>query len=169
MPPRGRKPKPTAAKVAEGNPGRRPLNQNEPQPAAGRPECPDYLADCELSRVAWEWVCDQLEAMGVLTQADRMIVELIVTEYVQYVRAEEAAREDGLCSRTAETRNDSGVLTGGGNLVQSPYLAIVNQGRKRLHGLLAEVGLTPSARTRLNAVTANTNRLKNFARSKTNK
>ncbi|MEQ8198694.1 MAG: phage terminase small subunit P27 family, partial [Clostridiaceae bacterium] len=29
---RGRKPKPTAIKVLEGNPGKRPLNKNEPKP-----------------------------------------------------------------------------------------------------------------------------------------
>ena len=166
MPPRGRKPKASGAKRRAGNPGKRPLPEDSPQPATARPECPAWLAECELSRFTWDWVCDQLEEMGVLTSADRIIVELITTEYVQYVRAEQAAREDGLCSRTAETRNDSGVVTGGGNLVQSPYLSIVNQGRKRLHGLLAEVGLTPTARTRLDADVARTSRLRDFARDK---
>jgi len=28
----GRKPKPTALKIIEGNPGKRPLNKNEPKP-----------------------------------------------------------------------------------------------------------------------------------------
>ncbi|HZK10243.1 MAG TPA: phage terminase small subunit P27 family, partial [Clostridia bacterium] len=34
---RGRKPKPTALKVLEGNPGKRPLNKNEPQPERKAP------------------------------------------------------------------------------------------------------------------------------------
>lgn len=32
---RGRKPKPTALKVLEGNPGKRPLNDHEPIPPKG--------------------------------------------------------------------------------------------------------------------------------------
>ena len=32
---RGRKPKPTALKILEGNPGKRPINENEPIPPKG--------------------------------------------------------------------------------------------------------------------------------------
>ena len=40
---RGRKPKPTALKVLEGNPGKRPLNENEPKPENKAPRCPSWL------------------------------------------------------------------------------------------------------------------------------
>ena len=36
----GRKPKPTAMKNLEGNPGKRKLNKDEPVPAKGMPGCP---------------------------------------------------------------------------------------------------------------------------------
>ena len=39
----GRKPKPTAVKKLEGNPGKRKLNMKEPVPAKGMPTCPDWL------------------------------------------------------------------------------------------------------------------------------
>ena len=39
----GRKPKPTAIKKLEGNPGKRKLNTKEPIPAKGMPECPQWL------------------------------------------------------------------------------------------------------------------------------
>ena len=39
----GRKPKPTAVKKMEGNPGKRKLNTKEPVPAKGMPVCPDWL------------------------------------------------------------------------------------------------------------------------------
>lgn len=42
---RGRKPKPTALKVLEGNPGHRPLNKKEPLPKGRLPRCPDWLED----------------------------------------------------------------------------------------------------------------------------
>ena len=39
----GRKPKPTAVKKLEGNPGKRKLNTKEPVPAKGMPDCPEWL------------------------------------------------------------------------------------------------------------------------------
>ena len=39
----GRKPKPTALKKLEGNPGKRKLNTKEPIPAKGMPNCPEWL------------------------------------------------------------------------------------------------------------------------------
>ena len=42
---RGRKPKPTAVKVLEGNPGKRSLNTNEPKPVKKAPRCPAWLED----------------------------------------------------------------------------------------------------------------------------
>ena len=42
---RGRKPKPTAVKVLEGNPGKRSLNTGEPKPDKKAPRCPAWLED----------------------------------------------------------------------------------------------------------------------------
>lgn len=42
---RGRKPTPTAIKVLEGNPGKRPLNANEPKPKKKAPRCPSWLEE----------------------------------------------------------------------------------------------------------------------------
>ena len=39
----GRKPKPTAIKELEGNPGKRKLNNKEPKPDKGMPVCPEWL------------------------------------------------------------------------------------------------------------------------------
>ncbi len=41
---RGRKPKPTAMKMLEGNPGRRPINGAEPKPPTSTPTCPAHLS-----------------------------------------------------------------------------------------------------------------------------
>lgn len=40
---RGRKPKPTALKKLEGNPGKRPLNELEPLPQVTMLRCPNWL------------------------------------------------------------------------------------------------------------------------------
>jgi hypothetical protein len=43
IPMAGRKPKPTALKKLEGNPGKRKLNAKEPVPAKGMPDCLKWL------------------------------------------------------------------------------------------------------------------------------
>lgn len=43
IPMAGRKPKPTALKKLEGNPGKRKLNTKEPVPEKGMPDCPKWL------------------------------------------------------------------------------------------------------------------------------
>ena len=65
---RGRKPKPTALKVLEGNPGGRPLNPNEPKPAKKAPRCPAWLED--EAKKEWKRMGKTLEQMGLLTEMD---------------------------------------------------------------------------------------------------
>ena len=43
----GRKPKPTAVKKLEGNPGKRKLNTKEPVPAKGMPACPGEVDESD--------------------------------------------------------------------------------------------------------------------------
>ena len=50
----GRKPKPTAIKKLEGNPGKRKLNTKEPIPAKGMPNCPERLMP-ELRKSGSVW------------------------------------------------------------------------------------------------------------------
>ena len=66
----GRKPKPTALKVLEGDrgKGRRPLNEHEPIPPRGGVKCPSWLLP--EAKKEWKRLAASLEAMGVLTMAD---------------------------------------------------------------------------------------------------
>ena len=59
---RGRKPKPTALKVLEGNPGKRPMNMNEPVPPKGTVKCPAWLEP--EAKKEWKRLASSLEAMG---------------------------------------------------------------------------------------------------------
>ena len=60
---RGRKPKPTALKVLEGNPGKRPLNDHEPIPPKGELKCPSWLLpEAKRNGSGWHprwrrWAC----------------------------------------------------------------------------------------------------------------
>lgn len=62
------KPKPTAIKLLEGNPGKRPLNDSEPQPKRHAPECPEWLDS--VARGIWEDLAPRLERLGLLTEID---------------------------------------------------------------------------------------------------
>ena len=65
---RGRKPKPTAVKQLEGNPGKRQLNANEPKPVARAPSCPKWLEDD--AKKEWRRLAKQMEQLGILTEVD---------------------------------------------------------------------------------------------------
>ena len=65
---RGRKPKPTALKKLEGNPGKRPLNELEPVPPTVALRCPNYLLP--EARKEWKRLAPILMGMGLLTAAD---------------------------------------------------------------------------------------------------
>ena len=67
----GRKPKPTALKKLEGNPGKRKLNTKEPVPEKGMPDCPKWLLS--EAKVEWNRLCKKLSEMGVLTEIDMVL------------------------------------------------------------------------------------------------
>lgn len=66
----GRPPKPTRLKILQGNPGHRPLPENEPQPPAGKPKPPETLST--EARNLWNRYSARYEAMGTLTIADEL-------------------------------------------------------------------------------------------------
>ena len=58
LPMAGRKPKPTAMKELEGNPGKRKLNKKEPIPAKGMHICPEWLMPEAMNDVVYERLID---------------------------------------------------------------------------------------------------------------
>jgi phage terminase small subunit len=64
----GRRPKPTAMKLLRGNPGKRRLNEAEPQPPAGEVTAPASLS--AKAQAVWTEIAPVAIAMGTLTPAD---------------------------------------------------------------------------------------------------
>ena len=62
------RPKPTTLKLIEGNPGKRPLPENEPTPYPKAPKCPDDI-DSGAQDV-WKRLGPKLERLGLLTETD---------------------------------------------------------------------------------------------------
>ena len=134
---RGRKPKPTAMKVLEGNPGKRQLNTTELKPKrSGIPECPDWLED--EAKAEWDRLCKNLYELGILTDLDVMTFASYCQAYARWREAEEFISQHGTIVKTPS-----------GYWQQVPQVSIAHQNQKIMMQAAAEVGLTPSARSRI--------------------
>lgn len=134
---KGRKPKPTAIKELTGNPGKRPLNQNEPQPPREIPQCPRHL-NAEAKK-EWHRIVKDLHTAGLFTKVDRPALAAYCQAYGRWVMAEKKLA--GLEDMVDETPN--------GMRVQSVYLQIANKAMDQMRRFLVEFGMTPSARSRV--------------------
>ncbi|KOA21155.1 phage terminase, small subunit [Clostridium homopropionicum DSM 5847] len=133
---RGRKPKPTAIKVLEGNPGKRPLNQNEPKPEKKAPKCPTWL-ETEAKK-EWRRMSKTLEAIGVLTQVDASAFAGYCQAYARWKEAEEFLSKHGTIFKTPS-----------GYIQQVPQVSIAQTYLKIMKDFCSEFGLTPAARSRI--------------------
>lgn len=68
---KGRRPKPTALKVLQGNPGKRALDTlHEPQPVIGLGPCPDYVTSDPAAAEYWNSQGPQLVKLRTLGETD---------------------------------------------------------------------------------------------------
>jgi P27 family predicted phage terminase small subunit len=136
---RGRRPKPTALKKLEGNPGKRPLNEHEPKPEGDLYAAPQWMS--ESQRVGWGYAITHAP-YGLLKHLDRSILAI-------WVVAEDLHRE------ASEKISQYGLLTKSPNAglpLQSPYLAILNKQAQIMLKAGAELGFSPSSRSRVQVV-----------------
>jgi len=136
----GPKTQPTQLKILRGNPGKRALPKNEPQPTHGFGPCPEHLT--EMAKQAWEMFAADLESAGVGTALDATALELLCTSYALYREAAEQVAKYGPCWVKA---NGDGLPS----IKFSPHSGIMERERKTIRALLAEFGMTPSSRTGL--------------------
>jgi P27 family predicted phage terminase small subunit len=136
---RGRKPKPTHLKLLEGNPGRRPLNAQEPKPERKIPTCPQHL--CPSAKAEWKRLARQLYTLGVLTVLDRSTLAAYCQAYGRWVEAEQKLKET-----PALLKMPSGYVQ------QNPWLTIANKQLELMHRFMGELGLSPVSRSRVSTV-----------------
>lgn len=135
---RGRKPVPTAVKLLYGNPGKRPLNTQEPQLPPPSPVPPDWLDD--TAKAKWTEKYPALAASGLLTAGDLDTFAAYCSAYSNWRRATEEGQRHKLIFRTP-----------GGAVQQVPYVSIARNWMQLMVKIAAELGLTPSARSRVHA------------------
>lgn len=133
---RGRKPKPTAIKVLEGNPGKRELNLYEPKPDKKMPKCPDWLED--EAKAEWKRLAKNLNELGLLTELDMAAFASYCQAYARWMEAEEFISQHGTIVKTKT-----------GYWQQVPQVSIAHSNQKIMMQAASEFGLTPSSRSRI--------------------
>ena len=133
---RGPRPKPTALRVLEGNPGHKKMNRSEPKPEAAIPTCPSWLPATAKSE--WRRVTRELHAMGLLSRADRSTLAAYCQVYSDWHQAEHVIQKLG---PTFETPN--------GYVQQRPEVAMKHKALSLLAKFASLFGLSPADRVGL--------------------
>lgn len=130
--------KPTAIKELEGNPGKRPLPENEPQPEklTAVPKPPSFLDP--LAKRHWKVLGQQLLDCGLLTHIDLDAFSACCNCYALWVKAQTEIKKTGLLVKTPN-----------GFPMPSPYIKIAGDALDRMMRYLKEFGMTPAARSRV--------------------
>lgn len=132
---RGRKPKPTAVKQLQGNPGKRPLARREPKPktAVKKP----YGLGQGLQARFWNEHAPELERLQILTGIDAAAFRLMAEHYALAVRA------------AMELHDDSLTVEGRDGPKKNPLVQVLRDQSAAFKTYATEFGMTPSARARL--------------------
>ncbi len=131
----GRKNKPTALKLIQGNPGNRPINEEEPLPAkVFAPDPPEHFTNVEKAK--WRDLSRQLAACRVLTELDLDALELYVTHWCTMNTALRDISERGKLLQSPR-----------GGPVWNPSWAEYKHAAKIVQSLLSEFGMTPASRS----------------------
>lgn len=144
---RGPPPKPTALRLLEGNPARRPLNGQEPQPRKlATVEPPADLPD--EGKAVFTALSRELIACGLMTAVD-------VEPFYRYVKLlleyRHADREVG-GKYVIPIKDKDGRLS---YFLPNPWLSVRDKAMDRLLRLEKEFGMTPSSRVRMVAIMMN--------------
>jgi P27 family predicted phage terminase small subunit len=131
----GRKKEPKALQLAKGNPGKRPMNDEEPVPKFEMPKCPDFLD--ETAREEWFWISQELFEMGVLALTDKTALAMYCQSFSRWAQAEEFLQREGF------------IVEGERGTKINPYISIAQRAMADCRALLSDFGLTPSSRANL--------------------
>lgn len=139
----GPAPKPSEIKRLAGNPGKRPINEREPEVRAPDrlPNAPRFLS--KEAQKEWRRIGRFLLAAGLFAEVDFAALALYCAAWARWIDAESGLESSGgpvLVS--AET----------GNLYRNPWIDISNKAQEQIRRAIAEFGLSPAQRSRVVAL-----------------
>jgi len=141
----GTKPKPIKLKLLEGNPGKRKLNKNEPNPEPTAPVCPDWLLDD--AKEEWREMSAVLERLGILTSIDKAAFAGYCQSYAKWKRAEEFIKKFGFTYKIPKKDKEGNIVSI--YIAAFPEVSIARSSLEHVRQFCAEFGLTPSSRGRI--------------------
>lgn len=136
---RGPVPMTLQRKKLTGNPSGGPLDHREPHAARGEPTVPSALTP--VGRALWRELVAEMTELKTLAMADKRVLELACRAHEDHVQASDLLAANGLTY-------ESETLTG--TIVRArPEVAMRADSWKRFLKALAELGLTPMSRGRI--------------------
>lgn len=142
----GRPPKPTHLKLLEGNPGKRPINKNEPKPLPISPASPAWMRSS--AKTMWKTLAPQLEKLGLLTSIDGAALSAACEAYATWAYCEKKLIKNGLTIELSRIDENGKSYV---YCVQSrPEVSIGNKALVAFKSFCTEFGLTPSSRSGIN-------------------
>lgn len=150
--------KPTALKLLQGTFRQDRVANHEAKPEVEIPPVPSHLSD--EAKVEWGRVSQELATLGLLTRIDRAALAAYCECWSDWVDASrKCVGPDGKDRKVIVTGerlkyDKDGHVTerSGGNPIENPYFSIKKRSAELMHKFLVEFGMTPAARTRINAV-----------------
>jgi P27 family predicted phage terminase small subunit len=132
-------------KILRGNPGKRPINANEPKIARADPsfdEPPPELNGDPGASAEWRRVAPLLRAAGLVSATERAALTALCQQWSRYLAAHRQVMELGMC------------IEAKAGPVPNPYLLVADRALAHCQRLWSELGLTPSGRSRASKLPA---------------
>ena len=143
---RGPAGKPTNLKLIQGNPGRRPLNDDVKfDVASDVPKPPAYLD--RRAKTEWKRLAPVVFKTGLLTEGDLAAFGAYCAAFSHWYAAEKS-----LQARMSENDGSMTFTTDKGYEQQIPEVSIAKNARLDMIKIAREFGLTPSSRANIKAV-----------------
>src|SRR5205085_9310959 len=113
--------------------------KREPKPKPDLPSCPSHLSPS--AKAEWKRVVQELYTLGVISRLDRATLASYCQAYGRWVEAETKLKET-----PAILKMPSGYIQ------QNPWLTIATKQMELLNKFAAELGMTPSSRSRVETI-----------------
>lgn len=113
------------------------------------PSVPPHLSPDAVTE--WDRVAKELFTAGLLSSLDRAVLAAYCQAYARWAQAERALTDMG---RRDQLTAGLMIKTTGGNAIQNPLVGIANKAAADMVRYASEFGMTPSARTRIQAAPA---------------
>jgi P27 family predicted phage terminase small subunit len=110
------------------------------------PSPPPHLSD--EAKVEWGRVSEDLFKVGLLSVVDRAALAAYCQAYARWVQAERSIAE---MAKRDQLTGGLMIKTTNGNAIQNPLVGTANKAAADMVRYAAEFGMTPSARSRINA------------------